>query len=283
MRPINRTYYYIDYRQTIDAIKWRVYKIDKDMQGVTVPANEKKEYFCARCKAEWTQMEVLDNFSPEHGFLCHRCGYVLTHDVERQSGSHQKSTRMNTQFKFITEMLQRIDAVVVPDNDFDSAFTNRRVVVRDTTHQIADSNAFEAMERPTAVKGTNTGSTKITVEFASGDGPSEEEKAAELARKEKIAKQNALPEWMATSTVSGDAHRFDATPSLGVSAAVTPTEKKPVANDDAALDALFDNIEKSRKRDSSDEEGPSAKKVKVEEPDEDEDDSDDDDVDFEDV
>ena len=54
MRPINRTYYYIDYRQTIDAIKWRVYKIDKDMQGVTVPANEKKEYFCARCKAEWT-------------------------------------------------------------------------------------------------------------------------------------------------------------------------------------------------------------------------------------
>ena len=39
-RPVSRTYYYIDYRQTIDAIKWRVHKTDKDMQVFEVHFHE---------------------------------------------------------------------------------------------------------------------------------------------------------------------------------------------------------------------------------------------------
>src|SRR5687768_12160207 len=86
-RPSNRTWYYIDYRSTIDAIKWRVYTIDKEVQGTTQVASEKKEYFCAHCKAEWTAMEVLDNVGPQ-GFLCHRCSHVLTFEADRTSTGH---------------------------------------------------------------------------------------------------------------------------------------------------------------------------------------------------
>ncbi|KAG7149252.1 Structural maintenance of chromosomes protein 1 like [Verticillium longisporum] len=71
-RPINKQYYFIDYRQAIDAIKWRVYTVDKEIQGTNIPVSERKEYFCERCKAEWTQMEVLDKASSA-GFLCHNC------------------------------------------------------------------------------------------------------------------------------------------------------------------------------------------------------------------
>ncbi|EON96161.1 putative transcription initiation factor iie subunit alpha protein [Phaeoacremonium minimum UCRPA7] len=224
-RPINRTYYYIDYRQTIDAIKWRVYKLDKDMQGTKVPASERKEYFCSRCKAEWTQMEVLDSVGPA-GFLCHRCGSVLTHDVERHSAGHEKSTRLNNQFKFITDLLPKIDSVVIPDNTFDVAFANARAVERDAQHQIARSVAVDmGLNRPTAVKGlANTGPKTIEVSISTSEGPTEEEKEAERLRKEKIAKQNQLPSWMSNSTITGES--FSATPNTGSALPASEADSK---------------------------------------------------------
>jgi transcription initiation factor TFIIE subunit alpha len=204
-RPINRTYYYIDYRQTIDAIKWRVYTIDKNVQGTTVPVSERKEYFCPRCKSEWTQMEVLDNVGPQ-GFVCHRCGSGLTHDLERNSTGHEQSTRLNNQLKFITDLLPRIDNVHIPDNTFDVAFSNARTVVRDALHPGASAVPADiGFHRPTAVKGmANTGPQSMSVNISTSDGPTEAEKAAERARKEKIAQQNALPSWMSNSTVTGE-------------------------------------------------------------------------------
>ncbi|KAJ9142730.1 Transcription initiation factor iie subunit alpha [Pleurostoma richardsiae] len=215
-RPVNRTYYYIDYRQAIDAIKWRVYKLDKDMQGITVPASERKEYFCPLCKAEWTQMEVLDNFGP-NGFLCHRCNSVLTHDVERQSGGHEKSTRLNNQIRFITDLLPKIDSVIVPESTFDLAFSIRRPVERPDSHPGSNSVPVDASMKPTAVKGlTNTGPISLEVNISMSEGPTEAEKEAERLRREKIAKQNALPSWMSNSTVTGES--FSATPVAGIAA-----------------------------------------------------------------
>ncbi|CAI4212156.1 unnamed protein product [Parascedosporium putredinis] len=61
-RPITRIYYYIDYRQTIDAIKWRVYNITKDIQGTAVPANHKDiDDVFARLKAEQERKELEED------------------------------------------------------------------------------------------------------------------------------------------------------------------------------------------------------------------------------
>ncbi|OIW29634.1 hypothetical protein CONLIGDRAFT_575910 [Coniochaeta ligniaria NRRL 30616] len=204
-RPVNRTYYWIDFQHTVDAVKWRVYKIDKEMQGTAVPASERKEYFCNFCKASWTQMEVLDNFSAQ-GFLCHTCNHVLVHDADRHAVGHQKSTRMNNQFKFITDLLPQIDSVGIPEKTFDEAYANARVVERSETHQAVNSVAVETgLNRPTAVKGlANTGPTSLAVSISTGDGPSEEEKAAEQERRDRISKQNALPEWMTVSATNAN-------------------------------------------------------------------------------
>ncbi|KAH8909050.1 hypothetical protein BR93DRAFT_523761 [Coniochaeta sp. PMI_546] len=237
-RPVNRTYYWIDFRHTVDAIKWRVYKIDKEMQGTAVPANERKEYFCNFCKASWTQMEVLDNFSAE-GFICHRCNHVLVHDADRHAVGHQKSTRMNNQFKFITDLLPQIDSVGIPEKTFDEAYANARVVERSETHQAVNSVAVETgLNRPTAVKGlANTGPTNIAVSISTGDGPTEEEKAAEQERKDRIAKQNALPEWMTVSATNAN-EKFvydDKTPSTQVQLKKEESDSKAAKKD--ALDA----------------------------------------------
>ncbi|KAF9775078.1 hypothetical protein IL306_006903 [Fusarium sp. DS 682] len=301
-RPSNRTWYYIDYRSTIDAIKWRVYTIDKEVQGTTQVASEKKEYFCSYCKAEWTAMEVLDNVGPE-GFLCHRCSHVLTFEADRTSTGHEQSTRLNDQFKFISELLPKIDAVHIPECDFDRALAKARPVKRDETHQRAQTVAADSgANRPMAVKGlTNTGPQSIAVNISTSDGPTEAEKAAEQARKEQIAKQNALPSWMSNSTVTGES--FSASATTGTASAVKKESSKDagpaapaVAN--AQIDDIFEKLkaemaqEKSEEEEDDEEEEedlfedvPAAKKVKLAGPDtqEQKEDEDSEDIEFEDV
>lgn len=205
-RPINRTYYYIDYRATIDAIKWRVYLIDKQVQGNTVPADERKEYSCPRCKSEYTQMEVLNEFSAD-GFLCTKCRNPLKHNDDVNRGGHEQSSKLNAQFRFITDLLPKIDQVIIPDNKFEVALAAARPVVRDPLLNPANATVptDTASSRPTAVKGLqNTGPTSISVTVTASDGPTAAEKAAEQARKDAYATQNAMPAHFTHSTVTGE-------------------------------------------------------------------------------
>lgn len=142
--------------------------------------------------------------SSRAGFTCERCGSVLNHEVDRTSAGHEKVTRLNNQLKFITDLLVRIDSVVVPDNNFEYAIQSALPVDRDEQHQVAKATVVEPI-KPTSVKGlADTGPKKIDIKISTSEGPTEEEKEAERLRKEKIALQNALPAWMAASTVSGD-------------------------------------------------------------------------------
>lgn len=199
-RPSNRTYYYIDYRQTIDAIKWRVYKTDKDMQGVVQPADESKEYACPRCHAQWTQLEVLDSVGPL-GFTCGRCGTVLERSKEQEAPGHHQLSRMNNQFKFMTDMLQEVDKAVVPECSFDKAIAVARPIVREATHEVLASIPVDTgLNKPSAVKGlANVGPKSMQVTIM--DGGDEQERLEERKRKERMLKENALPSWITDSSV----------------------------------------------------------------------------------
>jgi transcription initiation factor TFIIE subunit alpha len=199
-RPINRTYYFIDYRGTIDAIKWRVYRTDKDMQGSIQPTEESKDYACPRCRAQWTQLEVLDSVSAA-GFTCQRCGTVLERITERDAPGHAQLSRMNNQFKFMTDMLQQVDQVVVPECTFDKAIQAARPVVREATYEAPTSVPLETgLNKPSAVKGLANVGPK-TMQITISDGDDAQEKLEERRRKEQRLKENALPVWMLQSAV----------------------------------------------------------------------------------
>ncbi|KAG9242727.1 hypothetical protein BJ878DRAFT_409345, partial [Calycina marina] len=278
-RPQNRTYYYIDYRATIDAIKWRIYTIDKEIQGNTVPAAERKEYFCGRCKAEYTILEVLSFESTMAGWLCDRCKFVLMHDDGSSHGGHEQSTKLNAQFKFITSMLPKLDQVVIPENTFEKAFEVAVKVVRDETNPAYETTPMDlAASRPAAVKGlANTGPTSIKITLNEESGPSEAEQAAERQRKERIAAQNAMPVHFTHSTVTGEQIKFTAHNSyMSVSAGEDQKNTDGVsANDDGTeIDDYFARLKEEQAKEAAreqDEEGDS------------DDEDDDEDLGFEDV
>ncbi|KAI0377424.1 hypothetical protein F5Y04DRAFT_273093 [Hypomontagnella monticulosa] len=250
----SRTYYYIDYRQAIDAIKYRTFMIDKQVQGESNTTQEKKEYFCDFCKAEWTSLDVLNNHDPNRGFLCHTCNTVLRFDPDRQAGGHELSNRLNNQLKFIIEVLPKLDTVTIPEADFEATLANAIPVVRNATNQVAASVAADT-EKPAAVKGlTNTGPQSIAISITDTDGPTEAEKEAERLRKEEVANMNALPSWHTTSTVTGLSFAGNAKAAKDAKADGDPLKKSDDsavdATHDQAMDELFKTLQKSQQEEA---------------------------------
>lgn len=258
-RPINRTYYYIDYRATIDAIKWRVYLIDKAVQGNTIPDDEKKEYFCARCKSEYTVLDILD-MATQEGFHCRKCGYILERDVNNNRGGHEQSSKLSKQFEFITSMLPKIDQVLIPENTFEQALASQRPVIRDATNPAYETAPMNASsEKPTAVRGmANVGPQSISVTVTNSDGPTEAELTAEKARKAQLAAQNALPVHFTHSTISGEQVKFGVNPlPLSQSTSLEPDKKAigtPSAVDDGTeIDDYFARLKAEQAKEAEQE------------------------------
>lgn len=152
-------------------------------------------------------MEVLDKIDYKLGFLCHKCSYPLVPNEDGDKGGHEQSTRLNAQFRFITDLLPKIDQVVIPDNTFEVAYATARPVIRDALLNPANETVpvESSSSRPTAVKGlTNIGPTSIAVTVTNTEGPTEADKAAEQARREAYLAQNALPAHFTHSTVTGE-------------------------------------------------------------------------------
>jgi transcription initiation factor TFIIE subunit alpha len=243
---------------------------------------ERKEFSCPRCKSEWTQMEVLDKVDALRGFLCHKCDYPLVRNTESNRGGHEQSTRLNAQFRFITDLLPKIDQVIIPDNTFEVALASARPVIRDNLNPANETAPIDSgTHKPTAVKGlTNTGPTSIAVTVTTSEGSSAAERAAEQARKEALKAQNQLPAHFTHSTVTGEAILPTSTPSFIASQSFDELkDKKDIAPSFAGNGSEIDDYFAQLKAEQARE----AVKAEEEEFETDEEEEDDEDVGFEDV
>jgi transcription initiation factor TFIIE subunit alpha len=172
------------------------------------PSEEKKDYNCPTCKAQWTQLEVLDKVGPM-GFECHRCGGLLEREEAKDGAStgHEKQSKLMSQLDGLLKMLQQIDAEDIPNNDFDTAFALAVPIPRDET--VNPSQHFRPLATvggpPAAVKGdVQLVAAQLDVSVTTNSERTAAEKAADAQRKADIAAQNVLPVWHTNSTVTGE-------------------------------------------------------------------------------
>ena len=171
------------------------------------PSEEKKDYFCPRCKAQYTQLEVL-NMASLSGFDCGRCGNPLEREELKDGAStgNEKQTKLASQMEGFLKMLQHIDLEVIPSNDFDTAYSLAVPVQRnEETNPARMTVPLPALNGPpTAVKGmTQVSTAPLDVTVTTSSERTAADKAAEAQRKAAIAAQNTLPEWHTKSTVTG--------------------------------------------------------------------------------
>jgi len=206
-RPINREYYYINFHQTIDAIKLKVFLLTQKVKDMYKSTEERKDYKCPRCKAGWTELEVLNNVGPE-GFLCHRCGELLECDDKAggESGGHEKQSRLMGQLDKLLKLLQQIDAQDIPQNDFESALAVAKPVGRNEgINPLRPTTLGDgARGPPVTVKGVAQAAPLLEINLTTNSEKTDEEQAAAAKRKAAIAAQNVVPQWIASSTVTGE-------------------------------------------------------------------------------
>ena len=202
-RPIHRDYFYINFHATIDAIKYRVFFLTKKVKDAYRPTEEKKDYFCPRCKAQYTQLEVLEKVF-EGGFLCQQCDGVLQRDeISAADGiGHQTQSKLMSQIEPFLELLKRIDAEEIPQNDFATALSNAVPVARDNeTHPVVIDTAMNAQSDIKFVsKVKQEASVEVKVNLISDENKQDVDDAAK-AQKLAQEKQNALPSWHTQSTL----------------------------------------------------------------------------------
>ena len=217
-RPVNREYYYIPLHPVIDAIKFKVSKLTGTIKAQYTPSEERKEYMCVRCGAEWTELDVLSLFSEEEGFLCQSCGAVLypTEDVKGSDGidrtGHEKNSKLMAQLDKMLKLLKQIDSTEIPPNDFDTAWDHKVDVIRNNQTNPTRAAIAVPSRKQEAIRGnTKTDSSALEISLSSTEEKSAADQADEAARKAAVEKQNALPVWHTHSTVTTTAGNVDET------------------------------------------------------------------------
>ena len=208
-RVTHKEWYYLNFHRAIDSVKYRMYRISKRVESLSAPTTEKKDLACPRCKSQYTELEVMDKIDPGTGyFLCHRCSHVLDPvDEDERANENQSMKRLNSQLEKILRLMQQIDGTDVPENDFQSALAKHRPVIR--TDANPGPQRVEIVDLPgknmQSTRGLELKPEKIAVQVQDDETVKRESEAEEARlRKEKEARQNALPDWIAKSTVSGD-------------------------------------------------------------------------------
>jgi transcription initiation factor TFIIE subunit alpha len=207
-RVTHRDWYYLNFHTAIDSVKYRLLRLSKHVDSLGLSTTEKKDLACRTCKSQYTELEAMDSLDHTTGdFICKRCGTVLDPvDEEDRANENESVKRFNNQVDKIRGLMMQIDATTVPENDFDTALSKAKPIVRADTNPAARTEIVDTPNRNLqSTKGLQLQPEKITVQVQDDETVKRESEEAEAkARRDKEAKQNALPEWIVKSTVSGD-------------------------------------------------------------------------------
>ncbi|EAW06345.1 putative transcription factor TFIIE complex alpha subunit [Aspergillus clavatus NRRL 1] len=247
-RPVNREYYYIPLHPVIDAIKYKVSKLTSTIKTQYTPSEERKEYVCLRCGAEWTELDVLSLYSDE-GFECQNCGAILerTEDVKGTEGidrtGHEKNSKLMAQLDIMLKLLKQIDSVEIPPNDFDTAWDHKVDVLRNQQTNPTRAAVILPSKQQEAVRGNlKTDSAALEISLTSSAEKSAAEQAEEAARKAAFEKQNALPVWHTHSTVSTSAGNINRVKTDPDAAAAIKSEIKEEEDIKPKIEDLDDKV-----------------------------------------
>jgi len=263
----SREFFYIDWRRAVDAVKYKIYKIDESIKRDAKPTTEKAEFKCLRCKSTYTTMQALNmpdhNAGPDDsGFLCARCDFRLEEiDPDAQADDIDDTpAKFNKLFGPLIETMAQLEQMgKLPALEPPDIISERIELPRDRT--VDPGTQVEVIEttisRPTAVKGIDTGPEKISVQIGSSAEQNEKQRVADKARQEKIAMQNQLPSWHTKSTVVKDAAGNTTTVKQEDNGIDTPNIKSEAGDPmggNQNLDAVFAQIEAERRRKEQEEE-----------------------------
>ncbi|KAG2231685.1 hypothetical protein INT48_005168 [Thamnidium elegans] len=189
-RLVPKTYYYIDYKEFVDVVKWKMYKMQTIVRDNLRTESENKGYVCHNCEKQFSPLEVLSLVDlSDQMFHCDMCEHILEENdnAENVKGSQQILTKLREQSQPIITLLKQTDSLVIPTSYI-------------YKHAPGRSNGNNADEYELAVaQDTGAGQGDIIVDLQMDNEAARRAKQEEAEQKRA---QNALPVWHQRSTIS---------------------------------------------------------------------------------
>lgn len=189
-RLIPKNYYYIDYKEFVDVVKWKMYKMQTLVRDNLRTESENKGYVCNNCEKQFSPLDVLSLVDmSDQLFHCDMCEHVLEENdnAENVKGSQQILTKLREQSQPIITLLKQTDSLVIP-----SSYIYKHS---------AGSRASKSDEYELAIaQDTGAGQGDIIVDLQMDN---EAARRAKMEEAEQKRQQNALPVWHQQSTISG--------------------------------------------------------------------------------
>lgn len=216
-RPNSRAYYYIDYKRFLDVIKWRMMAMRRSIDTRLRRELDNKGYLCPRCRKSYSALEVSDllDFS-RNVFVCNvpGCGTELidNEDAEDVRKSKDTLTRFNEQFGNVQLILRSVEGVALSSyvhvwSAADGRLDVRAWLAKNAAHQPWGDAANEPALPAHGAHDTaaSAAAPRVRVELSDAGPEAElERQRARADEEQQQRKQNTLPAWYVSSTVSGE-------------------------------------------------------------------------------
>ncbi|BGP02593.1 Transcription initiation factor IIE subunit alpha [Rhodotorula toruloides] len=220
MKALQRGYYYLDYSRATDVIKWRMYKIRQTVDVELRNELDAQGYVCPLCKATYTPLDADNLNDPFRDiFACSVCQTELVdkENEEDVQGKKERMQRLNKQSKSIVDLLKKLEQAELPRFNVEAYLAIHGPALGVTAAAAAEAN------------GTAASAAAVVKIHMAGDDDEAKEKARREREVEEKRAQNALPSWIAQSTISADPEQtFGSTGSAAASSAGSPAPEPPV-------------------------------------------------------
>lgn len=190
-RMVPKTYYYIDYKEFVDVVKWKMYKMQTLVRDKLRTESENKGYVCSNCTKTFTPLDVLSLVDmTDQLFHCDQCEMVLDENdnAENVKESQVILTKLREQSQPIITLLKQTDSIVIPSS----------YIYKNVPGSRTNGNRTDEYELAVA-RDTGAGQGDIIVDLQMDN---EAARRAKLEEAEQKRQQNALPVWHQKSTIS---------------------------------------------------------------------------------
>lgn len=216
-RLVPKTYYYIDYKEFVDVVKWKMYKMQTLVRDNLRTESENKGYICPNCEKQFSPLDVLSLVDmTDQMFHCDMCENILEENdnAENVKGSQQVLTRLREQSQPIITLLKQTDSLVIPSS----------YIYKHAPGSRSKGSAGDEYELAIA-QDTGAGQGDIIVDLQMDN---EAARRAKMEEAEQKRAQNALPVWHQRSTISDTI--------------LVGTGDRPVDQDEQEEDDTFEDI-----------------------------------------
>ncbi|EMD35651.1 hypothetical protein CERSUDRAFT_116392 [Gelatoporia subvermispora B] len=234
-RSVGRQYYYIDYQDFCNVVKWRVAEMRRRIDSRLRNELDNKGYVCPQCQKTFSPLDADKLYDPfTNTFNCDICKaeVIENENTESVRGSQDRMQRFNRQMRFIREGLRKTEDMVLPAFDV-ALWIKKHIIDVEKAKAAAQGGGLKIAGASGETKQEDAFGIVLSVDKDEATQRAERDKEAAAKRQ-----QNVLPAWHLKSTISGDLTALGIKESAREQATAAPDVHRLPSSNDAILRGL---------------------------------------------